>query len=78
MPRREVKWQASILRWNIILFYVGKKNHTQTSRIIFFLWEKSREDGEENEITIIQAIISFPAAYLRICILKLLKKKLIS
>lgn len=55
-----------------------EKNHTQTSRIIFFLWEKSREDGEENEITIIQAIISFPAAYLRICILKLLKKKLIS
>lgn len=78
MPRREVKWQASILRWNIILFYVGKKITHKPAELIFFLWEKSREDGEENEITIIQAIISFPAAYLRICILKLLKKKLIS
>lgn len=41
MPRREVKWQASILRWNIILFYVGKKITHKPAELIFFC-EKSQ------------------------------------
>lgn len=37
MPRREVKWQASILRWNIILFYVGKRITHKPAELIFFV-----------------------------------------